>query len=191
MLRSFALAMAARAVRRCDRFPTAFRKPPPALPDAGSGSTACAAGRSVQPTWASLLIFLRSCQRAMETRFFGITLQPISLRRDAIGFRSAGSIAPCGYASSPQAMLFTFLSRLCRSAKPFPDRRISTRFALRRGGRRIRSQRLLHHGHVLKCGPRAGAQKQTCFLKRRQGRTTSSRTAFVDGGFALTPHGRF
>jgi hypothetical protein len=135
MLRSFALAMAARAVRRCDRFPTAFRKPPPALPDAGSGSTACAAGRSVQPTWASLLIFLRSCQRAMENRFFGITLQPISLRRDAIGFRSAGSIAPCGYASSPQPMLFAFPSRLCRSAKPFPDRQISTRFALTKARR--------------------------------------------------------
>ena len=39
--------------------------------------------------------------------------------------------------------------------------------------------RLLHHGHVLKCGPEAGEPKQTCLIRRKWGKKTQSRATSV------------
>ena len=38
---------------------------------------------------------------------------------------------------------------------------------------------LLHHGHVLKCGPRSGEPKWTCRIRRQRGKRTWSRAGSV------------
>jgi hypothetical protein len=38
--------------------------------------------------------------------------------------------------------------------------------------------RLLHHGHVLKCGPRSWRKETDCLHRRRQGRTNWSRNGY-------------
>jgi hypothetical protein len=53
--------------------------------------------------------------------------------------------------------------------------------------------RLLHHGHVLKCGPRSWRTKiEACLHSRRQDRTTYVSDSFKSmAGFALIMYGRF
>ncbi len=52
--------------------------------------------------------------------------------------------------------------------------------------------RLLHHGHVLKCGPRSWRTKEACLRSRRQDRTTYVLDGFQSmAGFELITYGRF
>jgi DNA replication protein DnaC len=50
--------------------------------------------------------------------------------------------------------------------------------------------RLLHHGHVLKCGPRSWRTKMTYLFRRQKAKTTLSRTVSI-AGFEVTINGWF